>query len=93
MAAFLVEAYQPRTRLNELAALVRRAAVVAQAMSADGAHVRYVRTTFVPEDEICFHLFESASSEAVEDLCRRAALIFDRVSEAVDPVASEGEMR
>jgi hypothetical protein len=93
MAAFLVEAYQPRTRLKELAALVRRAEIVAQAMSAAGEHVRYLRTTFVPEDEICFHLFESASSEAVEAACRRAALTFDRVSEAVDPAASLGGTR
>lgn len=93
MAAFLVEAYQPRTRLKELTALVRRASVVAQAMSADGAHVRYVRTTFVPEDETCFHLFESASSEAVEDVCRRAALTFDRVTEAVEPIPYGGGLR
>jgi hypothetical protein len=90
MAAFLVEAYHPRTHPQELAALTRRAQAVARATAADGEQVRYLRTTFVPEDETCFHVFESPSSKAVEDLCRRAALTFDRVTEVVEPFTSQG---
>ena len=43
---------------------------------------RYVRTTFVPDDEVCFHVFEADSEAAVRDLGSRLALTFDRVLEA-----------
>jgi hypothetical protein len=37
---------------------------------------------FVPEDETCFFLYEAASADAVREVVHRAALSFERVSEA-----------
>jgi hypothetical protein len=35
------------------------------------------------QDETCFHLYEAASVDAVREVARRAALPFERVTEAV----------
>ena len=46
--------------------------------------VRYVRTTLLPGDETCFHLFEAASHEAVAEACRLAGLEAPRIVPAVE---------
>jgi uncharacterized protein DUF4242 len=51
---------------------------------ADGGNVRYVRTTFLREDETCFHVFEARSREAVVEAARRAGLPNARVTEAIE---------
>jgi hypothetical protein len=53
---------------------------------------RYLRSTYVPEDEICFHLFEAESVESVREASLLASLIFDRIVEAEENQA-EGETR
>ena len=47
-----------------------------------GDGVRYVRTTYVPEDEVVLHLFEAPSAEALRTAGRTAALEFERIVEA-----------
>lgn len=76
MATFLVEAYQPHG-LGQSADLVRSAA--------EGTAVRYVRSIFVPEDEICFHVFEAPSAEALREVGEKAAVTWQRIVEAVAP--------
>jgi Protein of unknown function (DUF4242) len=78
--SFLVEVYQPRASANVAAARARSAA---KAASRAGTPVRYVRSIFVPEDETCFHVFESSSKEAVLEATERAAFAFPRIAEAV----------
>ncbi len=68
MKSFLVEVYAPGT--SELSVL----AAQARAAAHDG--VRYVRSIFIPEDELCFHLFEGSPSSARR--ARRAAADVDR---------------
>jgi hypothetical protein len=46
--------------------------------------VRFVSTTFVPEDETCFHIVEAPSREAVREALRRAAIAYERIVEAVE---------
>lgn len=38
---------------------------------------------FIPEDEICFHLFEGPSAEAVWEVSERAGIACERVVEGV----------
>jgi hypothetical protein len=78
--SYLVEVYQPRTGADAAAARARSAA---DAASRAGTPVRYVRSIFVPEDETCFHVFESSSKEAVLAATERAAFAFPRIAEAV----------
>jgi len=72
--SYLVEVYLPRSRAHEARATGCRARTAAEELSREGAQVRYVRTTFLPEDETCFHLFEAASAQAVEAASRRAGI-------------------
>src|SRR5205085_1179544 len=44
----------------------------------------YLRTTFVPNDETCFHVFESADKEAVAEVCRRAGIGSARIVQALE---------
>lgn len=81
MTLYLVEAYLPRARADELADSIPRL------LAASGtASVRYLRSTFVPQDEVCFHWFEAESADAVRAAGERASLTFDRIAEATEAV-------
>jgi hypothetical protein len=82
MRSYLVEVYEPRRGATTAASRARSAA---EAVSRAGTQVRYVRSIFVPEDETCFHLFESSSREAVAAVAERAAFVFARIAEANQP--------
>jgi hypothetical protein len=83
MPEYLVELYVARGSRVPLEA-ARRARASANAMSRDGHPVRYLRSIFVPEDEICFLLLEAASPGLVGEAGRRAALDNYRIVEAID---------
>jgi hypothetical protein len=82
MKTYLVEAYLPRARAGELDEAVARLSADAGAATHPGGRVRYLRSTYVPDDEVCFHVFEAASAEAVRAAGQRARLTFDRIAEA-----------
>jgi hypothetical protein len=84
MPSYLVEVYLPRTRANEARASGWRARAAAEELSREGAVIRYVRTTFLPDDETCFHLFEAGSVEAVQEASSRAELGRARVVPAIE---------
>ena len=84
MPSFLVEAYLPRSQPDEAQAAGRRTRAAANALSREGTPVRYVRTTFLPDDETCFHLVEAVSTEVVEELSRRAELGHTRIVPAIE---------
>ena len=90
MPTFLVEAYEPNGHRESLADIERRSRAMAAELSREGIAVRYLRSIYVPADETCFHVFEGQSLEAIEELGRRAGLIFDRITEAVEPVDPDG---
>ena len=82
VATYVIETYQSRTRSGELdAATSRLRAVVAAATTIEGP-VRHVRSFFVPEDEMCFHVVEAPSIETTAELSRRAGLVPERIVEA-----------
>jgi hypothetical protein len=81
---YLVEAYMPRSHAQEARAAGRRARAAAEELSREGMPIGYVRTTFLPDDETCFHLFEAVSADAVEEVSRRAKLGRARVVPAVE---------
>jgi hypothetical protein len=80
---FLVEVFTPRPSAGEIATAERRARLAAGELSgADGA-VRFVRATYVPEDEICFFVFDAPSGLHAALVARQAGLDPIRVVEAV----------
>ena len=84
MPSYLVEVYLPRTRAHEARATGRRARAAAEQLAREGVSIRYVRTTYLPDDETCFHLFEARTPAAVEEASRRAALGRARIVPAIE---------
>ena len=85
---YLAESYERRSGacLDKAIARVRLAV---KEMAAEGIGLRYVRSTFVPEDEICFHVFEAESAAVIDEVSRRAGLPFEHVVEAM-PITPSG---
>jgi hypothetical protein len=81
---YLVETYVPKLRAHEAREAGRRARAAAEQLSGEGARVRYVRTTYLPDDETCFHLFEAQSEGAVDEACRRAGIVAGRIAPALE---------
>jgi hypothetical protein len=84
LANYLVETYVPGTQAQDARAAGRRARAAARKVSRRGVSVRYVRTTLVPGDETCFHVFEAASHDAVAEVCRLAGIESPRIVPAVE---------
>lgn len=84
MPRYLVESYAADSSLSHAEACAH-----AQRLAAVGGF-RYVRTTFLPSDEVVLHLFEAPSLAAVQRAGERAALTYDRIVEAVEGVARDG---
>jgi hypothetical protein len=82
VAEFLVELYVSRGDAHTIDGTAERARLAAEELSRTGGAVRYVRSIFVPEDETCFCLYEADSVESVREAARRAALPFERITEA-----------
>src|SRR5207253_531088 len=51
-----------------------RARAAAESFGAPGGSVRYLRSTYLPEDETCLHFFAAASGEDVAEAARQAGL-------------------
>ena len=85
MPSYLVESYLARAaHAVELPATTRRARAAAEAMCREGIAVSHVRSTFLPEDEVCLHLLEAPSLAAATELSTRAAIPCDRIVEAIE---------
>ena len=67
MPSYLVESYAAN-RAEAIDDMRERAHVAAKL----GANVRYVRTTFLPGDEVVLHMFEARSAEALRHAARLA---------------------
>jgi hypothetical protein len=86
MPRYLVEAYSSAAGVDGAAGLARRAAEV-------GVGIRYLRTTFVPEDEMALHEFEAPSRDELEEAAGRAGLRFLRIVETIDGKTPQGRRR
>jgi hypothetical protein len=82
MRRFLVEIYVPRTQHDDTSA--QRARETAEQLAREGATVRYIRTTLLPDDQTCFHIFEASSPEVVARVTRRAGFADARIVRAVE---------
>jgi hypothetical protein len=56
----------------------------AQEMQQEGSDIRYIRSTFAPEDGRCMCLFEAPSEQDVKRLNDEAGLPYNRVVPAMD---------
>ena len=72
MTRFLAETYLPRSRAGDSSRAARCARAAAEQLSREGTSVRHVRTTLLPEDETCFHVFDATSERRTFDARGRA---------------------
>ena len=83
MTQFFVEVFTPRASAGKLATAERRAKLAARSLSRADGELRFVRATYIPEDEICFFVFEAPSRREAALVAQRAGLEPIRVVEAV----------
>lgn len=83
MAQYLVELYVPRRAQATLADAADRARLASEQLTNEGKHVRYLRTIFIPQDEICFHVYEAQAADLVGEASLRAHIAYERIVPAV----------
>ena len=82
MAQYMVERHLPDFPPEQLPAAAGAAKAKASELTAEGQDVRYIRSTYVPEGERCYCLFEGESAAAVEEVQKRAQLPYEQIHEA-----------
>jgi hypothetical protein len=84
MDIYMVERDVPGITPEQLAGAQQAAMATSQQFTTHGTPVRYIRSTFVPDESKCFCLFEAASRQAVRDVNTAANLPFTRIVKALD---------
>lgn len=84
MPVFMVERNLKGISMDDLAGAQKAAIGKAGEMAAAGTDVRYIRSTFAPEDGRCMCLFEAGSEGDVKRLNDEAGLPYDKVVAAMD---------
>ena len=83
MPSYLVETYLARGRAEERLACERRARLAAEELTQGRTRVSFDRSIHVPEDEMCFFVFDAPSSREAALVAERAELDPIRIVEAV----------
>jgi len=83
MPSYLVETYLARSQSGERAACDRRARSAADELTRRTIPVRFDCSIYIPEDEICFYVFDAPSGREAARAARRAELQTIRVVAAL----------
>jgi hypothetical protein len=84
MAVYMVERELPGITPEQLARAQRAAIATSRRFTDQGTPVRYIRSTFVPDDSTCMCLFEAPTRQMVREVNDVAKLPFTRIIEALD---------
>lgn len=84
MSVYMVERSLKGISMEDLGGAQKAAIQKANDMTAEGTDVKYIRSTFAPEDGRCLCLFEAGSDVDVKRLNDEAGLPYDNVVEALD---------
>ena len=79
-----VELYLARSK--DRSGVAARARAAAEELAREGAPVRHLRSTIVPDDEMCLLVFEAPNRELALEAMRRAELVSERVVEAIEAI-------
>lgn len=82
MAQYMVERHLPDFPPDQLPGAAGAAKQKSAELSSEGQEVLYIRSTYLPEGEKCYCLFEGESREAVEEVQKRAGLPYEKIHEA-----------
>ena len=89
MPSYLVETYLARGQAGERTVRELRARSAAEELTQERTHVRFEHSIHVPEDEICFFVFDAPSARDAALVAQRAGLDPFRVVEAVSSQKEE----
>ena len=89
MAVYMVERDLPGVTPEWLAGAQRLAVAATQKFTNEGKGVRYIRSTFLPDEAKCLCLFEAANRQIVREVNESANLPFSRIVEALDLTVNE----
>ncbi len=84
MSVFMVERDLKGISKEALGAAQKAAINQAAKMSASGTQIKYIRSTFAPDDGRCMCLFEAGSDTTVKKLNDDAGIPYSRVVGALD---------
>ncbi len=84
MSVFMVERNLNGITMEALGAAQQAAIRQGRQMTLEGTPIRYIRSTFAPEDGRCFCLFEGKSEADVRKLNDDAKIPYSRVVAALD---------
>ena len=84
MTVFMVERDLKGISMDDLAGAQKAAIATAETMRGSGSNIRYIRSTFAPQDGRCMCLFESDTADTVKALNDTAGLPYTGVVEAMD---------
>ena len=84
MTVFMVERDLKGISMADLGGAQQAAITTAQAMTAQGTKISYIRSTFAPQDGRCMCLFDAASDTDVRRLNDTAGLPYHSVVAALD---------
>jgi hypothetical protein len=83
LPSYLVETYLARGQAGERTAREQRARSAAKELTQERTRVRFERSIHVPEDEICFFVFDAPSGREAALVAQRAGLDPFRIVEAI----------
>jgi len=84
MSVFMVERDLKGISMEALGGAQKAAIGKAKEMSASGTDIKYLRSTFAPDDGRCMCLFEAGSDATVKRLNDDAGLPYSRIVPALD---------
>ena len=84
MSVYMVERNLKGISMDELGGAQNAAIHKANEMTAHGTDIKYIRSTFAPDDGRCLCLFEAASDADVRRLNDEAGLPYTDIVEALD---------
>jgi hypothetical protein len=91
--SYLVETYLARGLAGERVSREQRARSAAEELTQESARVRFARSIHVPEDEICFFVFDAPSGLVAALVAHRAGLDALRIVQAVSSEADNTDQK
>lgn len=83
MPIFVGERYLPQARQDVALDEAERIRAAVSRLAPGGSPVRLLSTTYVPNEEWVFDLFEAESADRVEDVYAEGGVAVERVTEGV----------
>jgi hypothetical protein len=80
-AYFTIELTRPPDGWSNMPELAARARQASDQLREEGTEVQFLRSVFVPEDDVCLHVYRAASATDARAAASRAGLPFDKQEE------------